>query len=124
MPNVLVVGGKLKCNHGGMLQLSSGSSLLEIAGADAIASGMEAGLSFSGGPDVLVPCPLPAPSGPPGSSPCTATLAATAGTSSLLSIGGVAALLDSASGQTVNANDPNATWSVDSAGQTLLSVDK
>ena len=32
-----------------------------------LTSGMEAGLSFAlGGPGVLVPCPLPTPSGPPG----------------------------------------------------------
>jgi hypothetical protein len=121
MPNVIVVGGKLKCKHGGMLKLSSGSSLLEIAGAETIASGMEAGLSFAGGPDVLVPCPWATSAGP---SPCTATQPATAGTSSILSIGGLPALLDSASGQTVNATDSGATWSVVSAGQTLLSVDQ
>jgi hypothetical protein len=125
MPNVVVVGGQIKCSHGGVVQLLSGADLLEIASAAVITAGMEAGLSFAtGSPGVLTPCPLPAPpSGPPASSSCTATVAATSGTSELLTVGGVGALLDTAKGQAINPNDPNATWSVAKAGQTLVSVD-
>jgi hypothetical protein len=125
MPNVVVVGGKLQCSHGGIVQLLSGSSLLEIAGAQVVTSGMEAKLSFAaGGPGVLTPCPLPAPpSGPLASSSCTATVAATSGVSQLLTVGGIGALMDTAQGQAVNPNDPSATWSVAQAGQTLVIVD-
>ncbi len=121
MPNVVVVGGILKCKHGGMLKLSSGDRRLEIASAAAITSGMEAGLSFAGGPDVLIPCPWATPKGP---SPCTATSPATSGMSTVLNVGELAALLDNASGQAVNDGDPSATWSVAFAGQTVLSVDQ
>lgn len=124
MPNVVVVGGVIQCSHKGTLQLSSGDSRLEIAGAAALTFGMETGLSFAPGPGVLVPCPLPAPSGPPGSSPCTATLSATTGVSMQLTIGGLGVLLDNASGQATNTNDPSATWSVAQAGQTLIGVDQ
>lgn len=124
MPNVVVVGGIIQCSHKGTLQLSSGDSRLEIARAAALTSGMEVGLSFApGAPGVVVPCPFPAPpSGPPGSSPCTATSSATKGISTQLTVGGLGVLLDSASGQTINANDPSATWSVAQAGQTVMSV--
>lgn len=124
MPNVVVVGGVIQCSHKGTLQLSSGDSRLEIAGAAALTFGMETGLSFAPGPGVLVPCPLPAPSGPPGSSPCTATLSATTGVSTQLTIGGLGVLLDNAAGQATNTNDPSATWSVAQAGQTLIGVDQ
>jgi hypothetical protein len=124
MPNVVVAGGVIQCSHKGTLQLSSGDSRLEIAGAAVLTFGMETGLSFAPGPGVLVPCPLPAPSGPPGSSPCTATLSATTGVSTRLEVGGLGVLLDSASGRAINANDTSATWSVADAGQMLLSVDQ
>lgn len=127
MPNILVVGGVIQCSHKGTLKLLNGDSRLEIASAAALTSGMEAGLSFApGGPGVLVPCPLPTkqPPGPPGSSPCTATISATTGVSTQLTVGDLGVLLDSASGQATNANDPVASWSVAQAGQTLVSVDQ
>lgn len=126
MPNVLVVGGMIKCTHGGVIQLSQGESRLEIAGAAALTAGMEANLSFAGGPNVVTPCPFPAPPpAPPGTrSPCTSTLPATAGMSAVLSVDGLAVLLDSASGPAVNANDPGAGWGVLMAGQTLFSIDR
>jgi len=128
MPNVVVVGGTIQCSHGGVVQLASGSGLLGIAGAAALTSGMEAGLSFApGAPGVRTPCPCTTP--PPASkpSPCTATLSATAGISTQLTVGGQGVLLDSASGVTVNAGavpPPALTWSVAEAGQTLVSVDQ
>jgi len=125
MPNVVVVGGEIQCSHGGLLQLASGSDLLEIAGAAAVTSGMEVGLSFAQGvPGVIVFCPNAAPSGPPGSSPCTITTKATAGISTELTIGGLGVLLDNASGPATNPNGPPPTWSVAQAGQTLVSVDQ
>jgi hypothetical protein len=124
MPNVVVVGGEIQCSHGGVLQLQSGSDQLEIAGAGALTSGMEVGLSFAAGPGLLIPCPNPNKSPPPPTIPCTATMSATAGVSAQLTVGGLGALLDNASGLAVNAADPSATWSVADAGQTLLSVDQ
>lgn len=123
MGTVLVAGAIIKCSHGGSCKLSKGNSKLTIGGNDVITSGMEVGISFApGSPGVVVPCPKLANAGtPPPPSPCTATIATTpSGVATKLTVDGVGALLDGASGQTVNANDPAATWSVDSAGQTLL----
>jgi hypothetical protein len=126
MPNVLVVGGTIKCSHGGSVKLLQGDDRLGIASAAVIVAGMETGLSFApGSPGVLTPCPLPVPSPSPvpGSSPCAATMAAIAGVSLQLTVGGKGALLDNATGQATNPNDPAATWNVAMAGQTLVSVD-
>lgn len=121
MPNVVVVGGIIQCKHGGMVKLLQGDNRLEIADAAALAAGMEATLSFApGAPGVLIPCPLPSASGP---SPCAATVGATAGVSTQLTVGGKGVLLDTASGLATNPNDPAATWSIAMAGQTLVSVD-
>ena len=123
MGTVLVVGAIIKCSHGGSCKLSQGNSKLAIGGNNVITSGMEVGISFApGGPGVVVPCPKLAAAGtPPPPSPCTATVATSpSGVAAKLTVDGLGALLDGASGQTINANDPAATWSVDSAGQTLL----
>jgi hypothetical protein len=78
MPNVVVVGGTIQCSHGGVVQLASGSGLLGIAGAAALTSGMEAGLSFApGAPGVRTPCPCTTP--PPASKPSPPDLAMIAG---------------------------------------------
>ncbi|MGZ3196530.1 MAG: hypothetical protein ACXU60_05465 [Croceibacterium sp.] len=125
MPNVVVAGGLIQCSHQGIVKLSGGDARLAIAGAAALTAGMEAGLSFAiGAPGVVTPCPLPAPSGPPSSSACNATFAATAGLSSQLTIGDLGVLLDTASGRAANANDVNATWSIAQAGQTIVSIDR
>jgi hypothetical protein len=103
--------------------LSQGNSKLTISGNNVITSGMEVGISFApGGPGVLVPCPKLAVAGsPPPPSPCTATVATLpSGVATKLTVDGLGALLDGANGQTINPNDPAATWSVASAGQTLL----
>ena len=49
-------------------------------------------------------------------------LAATAGVSTLLTIGGVGVLLSSAQGPCVNPADQSANWSIAPAGETVLSV--
>ncbi len=119
MPSVVVVGGIIQCSHKGTVKLSSGDGRLEIAGAAALTAGMEVGLSFApGAPGVVVPCPFSTAGGP---SPCSATLKATAGVSTQLTIGGLGVLLDNATGQATNT--PPATWSIAQAGQTLVSVD-
>ncbi len=121
MPNVVVAGGVIQCSHSGQIQFSSGSSQLEVSGSQAITFGMEAGLSFmTGAPGVIAPCPQLLPNGNP--SPCTSS-PAQAGVSTLFLIGGVGALLDNATGLTVNPAGPG-TWSIASAGQSLLEVDE
>jgi hypothetical protein len=126
MGNVVVAGAIIQCSHKGLVKLAGGDGRLQIAGAAALTSGMEAGLSFkSDASGVVAPCLfpfLPAPN--PGSSPCTGTIAATAGVSKQLTIGGLGVLLDTASGQAINPNDPAATWSIAEAGQAIFNVDR
>ena len=118
MPNVVVARGVIQCSHGGQIQFSSGASQLQVSGSGAITSGMEAGLSFApGAPGVKVPCPEKTSSTPP----CTSS-PATAGVSTLLTVGGVGVLLSSAKGLCVNPADSNAKWSIASPGETVLSV--
>lgn len=123
MPKVLVSGAVIQCKHKGQAKIVGGDPRLTVSGQGAITLGMETGISFkAGSPTVVVPCPFPNPStGAP--SPCTATLPATSGQATLLSIGGVPVILDTASGTAINLGDPSgSTWSVASAGQTLLTA--
>jgi hypothetical protein len=123
MPNVVVAGGVIQCSHSGQIQFSSGAGQLQVSGSGAITSGMEAGLSFKkGDPGVTTPCPVVTSSTPPAPSPCTSS-PATAGVSTLLTVGGVGVLLSSAEGPCVNpASSTPPTWSIASPGETLLSV--
>jgi hypothetical protein len=123
MPLVVVEGGIITCSHGGQTRLSSGSQKLTIGGHAVVTSGMEVGIAFTpvGSPPTPAnpaPCPIVTPpANTP--SPCTATVAATAGVSTKITVDHQGVLLDSASGNTVNAQSPG-TWSVASAGQTLV----
>jgi hypothetical protein len=120
MAMVVVAGAILRCSHLGSARPTIGDPRLSVDGRAAVTAGKELGISFApGAPGVLTPCPF---STPAGASPCTATVAASAGVSTLLLVGGVGVLLDSAGGQAINANDPAATWSVLDAGQTRLAV--
>jgi hypothetical protein len=124
MPNVVVAGGVIQCSHSGQIKFSSGSSKLEVDGAGAITFGMEAGLSFAAdAPGVIAPCTQPTqpPTTPPTLSPCTSS-PATAGVSTIVTIGGAGVLLSNAKGLCVNTSDPSAKWSVASPGETVLSV--
>jgi hypothetical protein len=122
MPNVLVVGGVLACSHQGGAKVMTGDSRLTVDGQAALVSGQEVGISFaSGSPGVLTPCPVTTPAGAP--SPCAATLAATGGVSTKVSVGALGVLLDTAAGHATNAQDPNATWSVSDPGQHKLIAD-
>lgn len=125
MPQVVVAGGIIQCSHGGQIQFSGGADQLEVGGAKAITFGEEAGLSFQvGSPGVVVPCPWTNnTTTPPTLSPCTSSLSAVAGVSTLLTIGGVGVLLNNATGSATNSSDPSASWSITNAGQTLLSAD-
>jgi hypothetical protein len=122
MPNVVVAGGVIKCSHSGQIKFSSGSSKLVVNGAGAITFGMEAKLSFAlGAPGVIAQCTQKTNSSPPAPSPCVSS-PATAGVSTLVTIGGAGVLLDNAQGLCVNAADPSASWSIGSPGETVLSV--
>jgi hypothetical protein len=121
MPNVVVAGGVIQCSHKGKIKFSSGASQLQVSGSGAITSGMEAGLSFApGAPGVTAPCPE-VTSSTSAPSPCTCS-AATAGVSTLLTVGGAGVLLSSAQGLCVNPADPSAKWSIASPGETVLWV--
>jgi hypothetical protein len=122
MPQVLVDGATVQCSHSGMVSLSGGNTMLSVSGSGAITAGMEVGISFAqGAPGVTTPCPIKnLTSGAP--TPCTIVAPASAGASTLLSVGGTPVLLDSAQGQTVNATTGPVPWSVADPGQQLLSV--
>lgn len=119
---VVVVGGVIKCSHQGRARLTSGDNRLEVDGNAVVVQGQEVGVSFATGlPTVMAPCPVTTPAGNP--APCTATVAATTGISTKLAVGGLGVLLDTASGNATNAQDPSATWSIDNAGQNKLEAD-
>jgi hypothetical protein len=121
MAHVVVVGGIVQCNHGGRARLLTGDSRLEVDSHAVLVQGQEVHVSFApSAPGLLTPCPHTSGTH---ASPCTATLAATTGISSKLTIGTLGILLDSARGQTTNANDPSATWSIANAGQSKLAAD-
>jgi hypothetical protein len=118
MALVVVVGGTLACSHQGQARLVSGDSRLSADGKDVVVGGQEVGVSF--GPGAMTPCPF---STPGGSSPCAATMAAMAGISTKVVVGTLGVLLDTAKGKATNAQDASATWSVQSAGQSIFESD-
>src|SRR5262249_52354738 len=128
MPSVVVVGAIVQCSHGGKSKLRSGNAKLKVKGAAALTPGIEVGVAFlpvgsPPTPDNPAPCAkLANVGGPhPPPSPCMATVAATPeGISTKITVDGVGVLLDTASGQATNTNDPNATWSISEAGQAVL----
>jgi hypothetical protein len=120
--NYLVEGAVIKCPHGGQAKLTSGDSKFKIGGSAVITSGQEVGISFGAfnappTPDQPSPCSINNMGAP---TPCSGTLAATAGMSMKLKVGGAPALLDTATGMVPNATTGPAPWTVVSAGQTLM----
>jgi hypothetical protein len=121
MGQILVAGAIIQCSHKGQVKLSGGDSRLTVSGNGAITFGMESGLAFApGSPGLVSPCTALFPNGNPAY--CSATSPATAGQATLLAVGGTPVLLDNASGQTINPTGVPGTWSVTSAGQSLLST--
>jgi hypothetical protein len=116
---VVVAGAVLACSHQGQAKVTTGSSQLKVDSNAVVVSGQEVGVSFASGPGVVTPCPYATNAGP---SPCTATVAATAGVSTNLKVGGLGVLLDTATGSAINANDPNASWKVSDPGQSKLTA--
>lgn len=122
MANIVVTGGIITCSHQGRVRFTSGDSRLEVDGNAAIVRGQEAGISFApSSPGLLAPCTFTSGANP---SPCTATMPATTGISAKLTVGNLGVLLDTANGNATNPNDPSATWSIDSAGQSKLETDE
>jgi len=121
MPRVVVSGAIIECSHGGRLRVvKPGSPKLAVDGNGALVTGMETGFAFvPGAPGVLVPCPIQTTTTPPAPSPCTSTLASTSGIATKLAVAETPVLLDTASGQTVNAQSPG-TWKVADPGQGKL----
>jgi hypothetical protein len=123
---VVVQGAVIKCPHGGQLKLLSADSRLTVTDSGVVTSGMEAGLTF-GSPQVPVPgmvSPCIAQTPPPPATPftfvpCVTSAALPVGLATKLTVGGLPALLDSASGPTISGAGPG-TWSVSSAGQQKL----
>jgi len=106
-----------------MTKLTSGNAKLTVDGNAVITSGMEVGVSFAPGPDNVSPCTNQTTTTPPVLAPCMIAARASSGVASKLTIGGVGVLLDSASGNTTNTQGaPPGTWSVASAGQSLLTA--
>jgi hypothetical protein len=126
MPSVVVVGGLIECSHGGKTKIKTGNSKLKIDDAEVVVVGMEVGLSFlpvgsPPTPDNPAPCTQLAKAGtPPPPSPCTATVAATKGISTKIKVNNLGVLLDTATGNAINPNDPAATWKISDPGQTKL----
>ena len=108
MPKVLTKGGQVACAHQGTVQLSAGQSLLKVDGQAVLVEGDLDGKSISG-------CTTPTSQT---SQPCKTITAVIGGTATTLKADGKAVLLETVQGTTDGV--PPGTWSVKSAGQTLL----
>jgi hypothetical protein len=106
MECVVVVGGKMKCTHGGEVDLSEGSGTLTIDG-DVVVDGKEIGISFADA------CPNPGSSG----GPCQLSAKAVTGVSTVLSVDNTSVLHEKASGLTSIAE-----WQISDPGQDILRV--
>lgn len=121
MPQVLVAGATLQCSHQGVVSLSGGSDQLVVSGNGAIVAGSEVGISFApGAPGVMEPCTVVSGAGSP--TPCSIVAPATSGLSTVLTLGEVPVLLDTAQGQAANVTTGPAPWRVGGAGQEVLNV--
>src|SRR2546429_4243222 len=117
LKKVVVVDATIQCSHGGKAQLPKGDNRLQISNKSVVTAGQEKGISFA---TTQTPCPFKVGNKP---SPCTATMAATAGIATLLMVGGGGGLLEKATGQATNDNDSSAAWEGVDPGQTPLRVD-
>jgi hypothetical protein len=118
MPLVIVQGATIECSHKGRASLQMGDGRLSVSGNGVVTAGMEIGISFAKGSP---PCRFFDPNTKK-LSPCTATMAATGGSSSNLVVGNQPVLLETANGPATNSGDLKASWSVADAGQKLLSL--
>lgn len=115
---VVVLGGSLECGHHGSAAVTTALSRLKVHGADVLLLGEEVGLAFT-------TCPNQTTTTTPVPSPCVGQKATT-GTSTKLTVGGVAVLLGAATGTTLPSVTPSTTgpftWSVGAVGQTRLTA--
>lgn len=116
MPKVLTQSSILVCAHQGQISLTASQQLLSIAGDAVLVEGDLAGATIAG---------CTTPSNPTtGTKPCLTVVAMAAGASTNLTVGGKAVLLDTATGTTDGVTAvPSNTWSVQSAGQTIVDAD-
>jgi hypothetical protein len=109
MPKVLTTAATVKCVHQGTVTIpSAGQSVLEIESNSALVVGDLVGKTISG-------CTL-SPS--TSTKPCTSTTSMIVGDAATMEAGGMAVLLDTATGLTDST--PPGTWSVQAAGQSSV----
>ena len=115
---VAVLGGTLQCGHGGAATVTTAKSRLKVNGSDVLLQAEEVGLTFA-------TCQNKTTTNTPVPSPCLSQ-AATGGTATKLTVGGLPVLLASAAGTTVPSVLPSTTgpftWSVSAAGQIKLTA--
>ena len=107
MPAVVTTGSTVQCSHRATVTLKASQSKLKAAGNPALVASDMAGAT-------VVACPNIGP----GLKPCTTTLSVLTGLATKLSVDGQPVLLEGATGPTDST--PPATWSVTTAGQTVL----
>ena len=108
MPKVLTVGSTLVCAHQGTITLVQSQNLLKVAGQAVLVQGDVDGKPISG-------CATPVT---PSTKPCLTVVSMIAGAATKLTVGGKAALLETAMGMTDGV--PPGPWRVQTAGQTKL----
>jgi hypothetical protein len=113
MSAVLTTASVVQCSHKAAVTLKASQSKLKAAGNPVLV------LSDLVGATVVL-CPnLPTPA-TPALKPCTSALSVAAGQATKLTVDNQPVLLESATGPT--DSNPPGTWSVTSAGQTVLTA--
>ena len=107
MPAVLTTGSTVQCSHQAPVTLKASKSKLKAAGNPVLVASDLTGATIVGCPNTG-----------PGLKPCTTTQSPVAGVATKLSVGGQPVLLETATGAT--DGNPPATWSVKTAGQSVL----
>lgn len=108
MPKALTAGARVVCTHQGTVTLVAGQQTISVGRQPLLVLGDLDGKPIAG-------CTL-APS--PSTAPCTATASMLIGAAAVLKVDGAPVLLENATGLTNSV--PPGTWSVQSAGQTIL----
>jgi hypothetical protein len=109
MPSVLTTSSTVQCSHQAKVALQSSQTKLKAGGSPVLLQTDMIGASISG-------CPNSGPS----LTPCSSTVSVTAGMATNLSVDSTPVLLESATGLTNSV--PPGTWTVTSAGQSVLSA--
>lgn len=112
MPSVLTAAARITCAHQGTVQPRTSQTKLTVDGQSVLVDGDLDGAPISG-------CLTPTTSS---SKPCTMVASLLSGRAIKLTVGGKAALLETAAGLTDGLPAPANLWNVQSAGQTKLSA--